>query len=130
MAAPDNTMPWLKSLVIGLGVLILLGLALLTYGFLQKARDPGWRLFSSPRPAAPATSGGTAAKAFGNLNLRLPEGCVIAAIRPDGDRVYLTIGPGERLGGRPGEGSKAPCNRVIVVDIVQGRVLGTVRPGQ
>ena len=59
-------MQLLKSIVIGLGVLIFLGLGLLGYGFIQKANDPGWRLFSSsPAPDdAPAPS---PAKAFGSL---------------------------------------------------------------
>ena len=118
-------MQLLKSLVIGLGVLIFLGLTLLTYGFYQKAQDPGWRLFSSLSPAAdPAPSGRAAAKSFGTLDLALPEGCVIAGVRPDGERAYLMIGPR----GKSSEGSKASCNRVIVVDTVLGRVLGTFKP--
>ena len=129
-------MQLLKSIVIGLGVLILLGLTLLTYGFYQKTQNPGWRLFSSPSPAGDAPSGApfgaSAAKSFGTLDLALPEGCVIAGVRPDGERVYLTIGPGEKLGGKSGrkssEGATPSCNRVIVVDVVRGRVLGTVKP--
>ena len=96
----------LKSVVIGLGVLIFLGLGLLGYGFVQKANNPDWRLIS---PSAGA------AKPFGDLNLNLPTGCVIARVRPDGNRAYLTIGP------------SGDCNRIIVVDTVQGRVLGTIK---
>ena len=117
-------MQLLKSLVIGLGVLILLGLTLLTYGFYQKTQDSGWRMFSSPPPAADALSGRAAAKSFGTLDLALPEGCVITGVRPDGERAYLMIGPR----GKSSEGSKAPCNRVSVVDAVRGRGLGTVKP--
>ena len=114
-------MQLLKSVVIGLGILILLGMALLTYGLYQKANDPGWRLFSRPAPAefqAPATATPAApdAKAFGTLGLHLPDGCFITAVRPDGGRVYLTIGP-------PG-----PCNRIVIVDVIRGRELGTIQP--
>ena len=114
-------MQLLKSLVIGLGFLILLALTLLAYGFYLKARDPGWRLFSPSPPAgltvtAPALPTRPAPKTFGSLDLRLPEGCVIDSLRPDGERLYLTIGPA------------GPCHRVIVVDVGQGRVLGTIRP--
>ncbi|HJO75166.1 MAG TPA: hypothetical protein QGH84_08160 [Rhodospirillales bacterium] len=105
----------MKSVVIGLAVLIFLGLGLLGYGFVQKANNPDWRLFSPSSSAADGKSGAATAKPFGNLNLDLPEGCVIARVRPDGDRAYLTIGPG-------GE-----CNRIVVVDTVQGRVLGTIK---
>ncbi len=121
-------MQLLKSIVIGLGVLILLGLTLLTYGFYQKTQDPGWRMFSpspaSAPPADPIPAGTAPARAFGTLDLALPEGCVIAGIRPDGERAYLTIGQGEKSG----EGAKTSCNRVIIVDVVRGRVLGTVKP--
>lgn len=112
-------MQLLKSVVIGLGILILLGMALLTYGLYQKANDPGWRLFSSPaefRAPAAALPAAPDAKAFGTLGLHLPDGCLITAVRPDGGRVYLTIGP-------PG-----PCNRIVIVDVVRGRMLGTIQP--
>ncbi len=113
-------MQLLKSVVIGLGILILLGMTLLTYGLYQKARDPGWRLFSGPAPAAyqapAAAPAASDAKAFGTISLHLPDGCLITQVRPDGGRVYLTIGP-------PG-----PCNRIVIVDAVRGRVLGTIQP--
>ena len=68
-------MQLLKSVVIGLGILILLSMALLTYGLYQKASDPGWRLFSRPAPAefpAPATATPAApdAKAFESEYIR------------------------------------------------------------
>ena len=118
-AGREDNMQLLKTLVIGMGVLILLGLALLAYGIYQKARDPAWRLFPRPAPTeipAPA-SGRPAAEAFGDLNLRLPQGCVISKILPQGDRLYLTIGP------------PPSCSRIVIVDVARGRVLGTVKPG-
>ncbi len=107
-------MQLLKSVVIGLAVLIFLGLGLLAYGFIQKANNPDERRLSS----APAPPTDAAAKQFGTLKLGLPEGCVIARVRPDGARAYLTIGP-----------DNGSCNRVIVVDIATGRILGTIMPG-
>ncbi|MCH7936120.1 MAG: hypothetical protein IH994_03385 [Proteobacteria bacterium] len=115
-------MPLLKSLVIGLGVLILLGMTLLVYGFYQKANNPGWRMFSSPRadgPAAPAA-------AFGELDLKLPDGCVIGRLTPDGDRAYIKVRPDGAKRGPPMGG---PCNLIVVIDVVRGRVLGTIKPG-
>ena len=115
-------MPLLKSVVIGLGVLIFLGLGLLVYGFIQKAGNPDWRLLSS----TPAPENTAAAKPFGTFKLGLPEGCVITGVRPDdgpgGARVYLSIGSGG------GNAAGRSCNRLIVIDTVQGRVLGTIRP--
>lgn len=105
-------MQLLKSVVIGLGVLIFLGLGLLAYGFIQKANNPDWRMLSSaPAPDA------SPAKPFETLKLGLPEGCVIARVRPDGARAYLTIGP------------SGACNRIVVIDIATGRILGTIMPG-
>lgn len=108
-------MPLLKSVVIGLAVLIFLGFGLLAYGFIQKTGNPDWRLFSS----TPAPENTAAAKPFGTLKLGLPEGCVITDVRPGDGLVYLSIGP-----------ESGSCNRVIIVDTVQGRVLGTIMPGQ
>jgi len=110
-------MQLLKGTVIGLGVLIMLAGGLLAYGLYQKSQDPGWRLFSSAPAPAPAP-GPSAAKPFGALNLNLPEGCVIARVRPDANLAYLTIGP------------SGACNRIVVVDITTGRVLGTIQPGK
>ncbi len=116
-------MQLLKSLVIGLGVLILLGMTLLVYGFYQKANNPGWRMFSSLSadgdPAAPAAT-------FGELDLKLPDGCVIGRVTPDGDRAYIKIRPDGAKRGTPQGG---PCNRIVVIDVVRGQVLGTVKPG-
>ncbi len=115
-------MQLLKSVVIGLGVLIFLGLGLLAYGFIQKSSNPDWRLLSSaPATDADETPG---AKPFGTLKLGLPEGCVITGVRPDGARTYLSIGSGG------GNVTGDPCNRVIIVDPVRGRVLGTILPGK
>ncbi len=116
-------MQLLKSLVIGLGMLILLGMTLLVYGFYQKANNPGWRMFSSQsaddNPAAPAAP-------FGELDLKLPEGCMIGRVTPDGDRAYIKILPDGAKRGTPQGG---PCNRIVVIDVVRGQVLGTIKPG-
>ncbi|MEK9752232.1 MAG: hypothetical protein VW338_03340 [Rhodospirillaceae bacterium] len=126
-------MRWLKSLVVVLGVLIVGGLALLAYGFVKKAQDPDWKLVNiitgDPVKPAVAPASGTAPDAmasrrlpplepFGTIDLGLPEGCVVVDVAPARRSAYLTIGP-------PG-----PCHRVIVVDIANGRVLGTVRVGK
>lgn len=111
----------LKSLVIGLGVLILLAMTVLGYGFYQQANNPGWRMFSS------SGAGGGPAASFGELDLKLPEGCVIGRVTPDGNRAYIKVRPHGAKRGTPMAG---PCNRVVVIDVVRGRVLGTIRPGQ
>lgn len=104
-------MQFLKSLVIGLGLLIFAGLGLLAYGFYHKSRDPGWRLFSSSGNSDQGVA------AFVDVALDLPAGCTIDGVEPDGARAYLVIGPAD-----------GPCARVVVVDVAAGRVLGVIKP--
>jgi hypothetical protein len=107
-------MQFLKSLVIGLGVLIAVGLGLLAWGFYHKARDPGWRMLASgPAEKTPAQA------AFGTLALDLPADCFIDLVEPDGDRLYLIVGPADNA-----------CARVVVVDVAAGRVHGVIKPGR
>lgn len=109
-------MQFLKGLVIGLGVLIFAGLGLLAYGFYHQARDPGWRMFPAAAPGEPPAA---PSAPFGTVGLDLPAGCTIDDVAPDGERAYLTIGPED-----------GPCARVVVFDVVGGRVLGVIKPGR
>jgi len=117
-------MRWLKSLVIVLGLLIIGGVALLGYGFYKKTSDPGWKLIGDTPPAPTSTPASiptpvpTGPKPplseFGNISLNLPAGCFINRARPEGRRLYITTGP------------KEVCRDVIVVDVTDGRILGTI----
>ncbi len=104
-------MPAVKALVIGLGVLLLSGIALLVYGISQKAADPKYKLFES-RPASGAS--GAPVTAFGETRIALPEGCDVADIRPDGPRLYVKIGPA------------GACERILVIDAATGQALGSI----
>ncbi len=112
----------LKGLVIGMGLLIAVGMALFAYGLYQKIADPEFTFFpgetgdgaSAPAALAPRLS---APGAFGTIAVPLPEGCVLARVIPEGDRLYLRIGPAGR------------CERVVVVDVATGSVLGTITVG-
>ena len=114
-------MQMLKGTVIGLGILILLAAGLLAYGFYQKSQNPEGRLFSSEPQARTMPA---PLKPFGDIKLDLPEGCVIKRVRPDGDRAYMTI-----IGSPPSPAGGA-CNRIVVIDVVQGKILGTIKPGK
>ena len=96
----------LKALVIGMGLLIAAGMALIAYGFYSTATDPGFAPFS------PSTG---PARGFGEASVTLPSGCTIVEVQPDGDRLYLRIGP-----------PISDCERVIVLDAHTGEVLGTI----
>jgi len=119
-------MRWLKSLVMALAGLIVLALALLGYGFVKRTADPDWRLFSKPAeaPSQPSVLSQPApaaqvsqAKPWGTINLGLAATCRVTQVVAEDTRMYLTIGPDEA------------CHRVVIIDTVQGRILGTVRPG-
>ena len=101
----------LKTLVIGMGLLIVAGMGLIAWGLYEKVAGPGFKLFAGDGEAAAPQ---VPTRPFGRVDLDLPSGCAIVDSRPDGERLYVHIGP-------PG-----PCARIVVVDIVQGRVLGTV----
>ncbi len=96
----------LKLLVIVMGILILVGLALLVYGVTQRAseRDGG--------EAEPAAGEG-----FGEIAVPLPAGCTIAEARGEDGRLVVRLdGPAER-----------GCQQVIVIDMDDGKVLGRVQ---
>ena len=104
-------MQLLKVIVIGLGILIVLGIALLGYGLIQKTKNPGWQLFSIDQKVLNKTS----FKPFPNFDLDLPKGCNITGASPSETKVFLIIG------GTP------TCNQVIAVDIKHGRVIGAIK---
>ncbi len=107
-----------------MGLLIAAGMAVFAYGLYQKIADPEFTFFPAepvdappvaaapPLPAAPPVSAAPAA--FGTITVPLPEGCVLARVIPEGGRLYLRIGPAGR------------CERVVVVDVASGSVLGTI----
>ncbi len=102
----------LKSVVIGMAILIVLGLALLVYGL---ARPGG-------RPLAPSdgTLGSSATElaaplpAFGDLRLPLSPGCSMADMAVSGQRLFVRSGP------------DGACSRIFVIDSATGTLLGTV----
>lgn len=104
----------IKALVIGLGILIVAGIALLAYAFYARMTDPEFRLAKTERQQAAAVRAGQRGERFGQANLDLPEGCSIVEVQPDGKWLYLRVGP-------PG-----PCERVVIVDPLSGRVHGSL----
>lgn len=103
----------IKSLVIGLGVLIVAGIVLLAYAFYSRINDPDFKLTKSQsEQSAPPAS--TKRDGFGEANLGLPEGCGVVEMRPDGKLLYLRIGPA------------GACERVMIVDPASGHVRGTI----
>jgi hypothetical protein len=117
-------MRWLKSIVIVLGILIVLGIVLLGYGFYKKTSEPSWKPFAEkkksieePQPALLKKQENTESfKFFGTLSLDLAEGCMITKIQPTRRYVYFMIG------------QRPACNSVVLVDIKKGLILGRIIP--
>jgi hypothetical protein len=92
----------LKALVIGMGVLILVGLAVVVAAIVSKFGG-----------------GDTPAEVAGPRHLDLPEGCRIAAMTATEDRLALRVtGP-----------VAADCARILLIDPDTGKVTATLRPG-
>lgn len=98
----------LKALVIALGALIAISLGLVAWGFYSKATAPGFKLTKSAETAPTAPAAG-----FGEQHLALPEGCSVVEMRSDGDRLFIRTGP------------SGLCERIMVVDVAAGKLLGT-----
>ncbi|MDZ7711825.1 MAG: hypothetical protein U5L06_01285 [Rhodovibrio sp.] len=129
MAKQDGNMRALKGLVIGMGALIVIGLTVVVVTIAMRLTGPegsgpdragagGGPAADSdmtPRPAA----GGEGARPFGELQLGMADSCRIAdALASGGTLVVRVDGP-----------AKDGCGQLVVVDPVQGRVLGRIRPG-
>ncbi|MEK9671973.1 MAG: hypothetical protein VW268_05650 [Rhodospirillaceae bacterium] len=112
----------LKTLVIGMGVLIMLSLGLLVFGFYKTTQDPNWKLFSTsdaPAKAAMPTGRPTPPIALsGDLALGLPTGCEVTGVNSAGGMLYVLTGPR----------SAARCGHVLIVDPALGRVTGKLAP--
>lgn len=100
----------LKALVIVLGMLIVVSMGLLGWGFYNRLAH---RPVPADGPNAPAGKGRASAE-FGDVRIELPAGCTVVELRPHADRLYLRTGP------------TGLCERIVVVDASSGRILGTI----
>lgn len=103
-------MQGIKALVVILGLLIILSIGLLGYGFYRKATDPNFKLIEK-KPAIEKIDL-VPPGVFGEVRLPLPTGCNVLEVVPDGARLYLRTGPAGR------------CERVLTIDAASGRILG------
>ena len=89
----------IKIAVVVMGILIVLGLALVAYGLVSRV--------SKIEGGAPKID---------NLSLGLPAGCMIAGAGGHEDQLIIRVeGPEER-----------GCQQVIVVDMASGKIVGRV----
>ena len=106
----NNYLPALKGLVIGLGILIVVSFGLLVYGFATKIAGV------EPETEDEAGVGGTEAPpvGFGDSRVPVPAGCVVEEMRPDGDLLFLRLGPA------------GACERILVLESRTGRHVGAI----
>jgi hypothetical protein len=127
----------LKGIVIGLGLMIVLLMAVIGYGLYRKANDPGFRFLdlgaepvtettvrggADDGPAAgpvapPLATAGPAPKPFGRAAVPLQRGDVVESMTAEGDRLLLRV---TRADGQ---------REIVVVDLNRGTVLGTLELG-
>ncbi|MBT3556575.1 MAG: hypothetical protein HN644_09775 [Rhodospirillales bacterium] len=99
-------MQYLKALVIGMGILIVLSVLLLVYGLLSK---------TSSNPNTDATPMSDTMTGFGEIALQGNSGCQIAKATPDGRRLVIHL-TGDDLG----------CQKAVIIDMSKGTVIGTI----
>jgi hypothetical protein len=115
---PPQNIRLLKAIVIGLGVLIFVGLAVVVATIISRAGRLGTPVAAATPVAAITTeimSGAPAA--FGNKKLDLPPGSRLVEIRPDGDRLILRL---RQVGGN---------EQLVVLSLVTGERLGLIDLG-
>lgn len=98
----------LKVLVILMGILIVIGTAVVVVTI--ATRFGGGAEERTARPGAAA-----APTAFGEANLPMPEGCRLVSLTAAGERLLLRLGSG------------GDCEQILVLDMGTGSLLGRFR---
>ncbi len=97
-------MQYLKALNIGMGILIVLGMILLVYGFAVKSKP-------TPQPQQAGLS-----DVMGHINLDVAKECKKQNIIVDDQRLIIELGPD----------TIAQCAKILILDLGTGETLGTV----
>lgn len=98
----------LKVLVIVMGIAILAGVAVIGVAIYKRATEPQDGTAAAPAPPP----------AFGTVEVPIPEGCSVVETLVAGQRLILRIGPDDISG--------AGCDRIYVVDLASGALLGVL----
>ena len=118
MMEPPQNIRLLKAIVIGLGVLIFVGLAVVVATIISRAGRLAAPVTSATPVAAVTTEiMGGAPAAFGAKKLDLPPGSRLVEIRPDGDRLILRL---RQVGGN---------EQLVVISLISGERLGVIDLG-
>ena len=101
----------LKGLVIGMGVVILIGFAVVVVALIERAE----RAPSTPAQSAPSTVQRPSPGVFGDVAVALPLGAQVVGTATDAGRLIVHL--------RLADGNA----RVLVIDLATGRRLGAIR---
>ena len=101
--ANPRTMRPLLALVIIMGVLIVVGLVVVVVTIVNR--------MSGERPVVASV----APPSFGMVDLPMPAGCQVMETTTSDERLILRLGSGDR------------CNKLLIVDLTSGKLLGTLR---
>ena len=83
-------MRWLKGLVIGMGILILVGLTVVVLTVIKRASTPAQPETSINLSAGPAT-GSTSTPRFGDTSIAIPPGAVTEAVISESSRLIVRL---------------------------------------
>jgi len=108
-------MRWLKTLVIGMGVVIVIGLTVVIVEVARRAGEPAATAVRIPTPPSPPVIGAAApAGSFGDSSISIPIGATAEEIVPDGARLIVRL--------RLSDGRAA----LLLIDPATGRKLGLI----
>jgi hypothetical protein len=107
-------MQYMKALVIGMGVLIVLGVGLLVYGLLAKPPPP-----ATP-PSQSMSEGSNVPKGFGELALTGNAGCRIERAAPNGRWLVIELAPASD------GASDLRCEKAVIIDTKAGTITGSI----
>ena len=114
-------MRWLKTLVIGMGVVIVIGLTVVIVEVVRRAGEPSKSVTLSPLPPAPPVIGAPAPAAVtpparipGNISIVIPPGATAEEIVTDKARLVVRL--------LLSDGSAA----LLLIDAATGKKLGMI----
>lgn len=107
-------MQYLKALVIGMGILIVLGMGLLAYGLLTKTKT------SAPQSVSSMSESSDVSKGFGELALSGNAGCRIERAIPEGRRLVVELAPVTYDAG------SLACEKTVIIDMSAGTIIGSI----
>ncbi|MGM0560371.1 MAG: hypothetical protein ACQETX_04795 [Pseudomonadota bacterium] len=99
----------LKALVIGMGLLIIVGMGLVVWGFARQATQ----MTEKSEEAGPSES------SYFETRVNLPDGCEVENLKSDGQGGLLLLLKGQAQ-------ARAECDQIILLDAGNGEVRGRI----